>query len=206
MQTPRTRPGTESGFTILEMAISTVILVSIFMLAFRVIGGAQNMLGTSSVTMANTQVAHLTEMMLQRMRNGVVATLEDSAGVPIPDGGTCTTGFRIRILAQTPSPMYVGGLVLGETVGFSLRPTETVNGFDDNHNNIIDENEVMLQKWPLGPIGPPQFSPFIEDNVRSLTLTRTGNRILITLVMERYDAANRQIVSFTGTSSFALRN
>jgi hypothetical protein len=206
MQTPRTRLGIESGFTILEMAISTVILVSIFMLAFRVIGGAQSVLGTSSITMANTQVAHLTEMMLQRMRNGVVATLQDSAGVPIPDGGKSTTGFRIRLVAQTPSPMYLGGLVLGETVGFTLRPTEAVNGIDDNHNNIVDENEVMLQKWPLGPVGPPQFSPFIEDNVRSLTISRTGSRILITLVMERYDATNRQIKVFTGTSSFALRN
>lgn len=195
---------TDAGFTLIEVMISVVILGGIFYATFRVIGSAQDMMrSTSLVAQSERQAMDLARNMEVRMRNGGISQILDGAGAAFADGATKTNGVRIRLVAD-----YNGAQVYGRGVGFVVNTKESnpTDGVDNNGNNLVDEVDLRFREWAGVPTGASVRDSIVGRDIRGVSVTRSGNRLTITVTTQHYDPITRQLKNFTGSSTLLIRN
>jgi hypothetical protein len=209
----RTRVG---GFSLLEVVLAAFILFVIIGLSATIINGGNKLLNSVSLrSQSEVNAANLADQIATRMRNGCIAGLRDPTGAFILDGGGSTTGFSVRMCED-----YSGAPLAGDTVKFTLGRGESsvVDGKDNDRDNLVDERSIVLQTWnplqhnlPQDPLGVPLAvlpaqNVALSDRVESLTLSRVGRCLTITVVVLKYEATYKQVLRTTSTVAVTLKN
>jgi hypothetical protein len=216
-------PAATRGFSLLEVILAAVILFVIIGLSATILNGGNKLLNSVSIrSQSEVSAANVADQIATRIRNGFMSSLRDPTGAFIADGGGSTTGFSVRLFDR-----FEGGPLAGETVSFTLGRGETnvVDGKDDDKDNLVDERSIVLRRWkdptppgaslhnlatdplgiPLNPLAPSQTAE-LSNIVESLTVSRVGKCLTITVVALKYEATYKQVLRTTSTVQVTLKN
>lgn len=222
MKTAVRAPAAPRGFSLLEVILAAVILFVIIGLSATILNGGNKLLNSVSIrSQTEVSAANVADQIATRIRNGFMSSLRDPTGAFIADGGGSTTGFSVRLFDR-----FEGGPLAGETVKFTLGRGETnvLDGKDNDRDNLVDERSIVLQRWkdptpplpslhnlPTDPLGVPLLvnatqTAELSNIVESLTVSRVGKCLTITVVALKYEATYKQVLRTTATVQVALKN
>jgi type II secretory pathway pseudopilin PulG len=220
----------QAGFSLLEVVIAAVILFMIIGIAARTLSSGQALLGTvSSEASGSVTAQRILTQVSDRIRNGIIADIEDGASNPLADGATCTNGLRIRLIKS-----FKGGIERGKTVWIEVSNDGEANVADEVDNDkdgVWDERQIRVKEFPddddavgavatdLGQLGN-RLGTIDRTDPRDpkmrvlspLTVTRTGNSLRLTVGVLRRDPVmldkNQKPVlrCFTATGTVTFRN
>lgn len=220
----------QTGFSLLEVVIAAVLLFMIIGIAARALSSGQSLLGTvSSESAGAVNAQRILTQISDRIRNGVIADVEDGASAPLADGSTCTNGLRIRLMQSPPL-----GFARGKTVWVEVSNDGEANVTDEVDNDkdgVWDERQIHIKEFPadddaagavavdMGQLGN-RLGTIDRSDVRDpklrvlspLTVTRQGKSLRITVGVLRRDPVmldkNQRPVlrCFTATGTVTFRN
>jgi prepilin-type N-terminal cleavage/methylation domain-containing protein len=196
--------GGEKGFSLVEVIVASAVLFIVVALAAQALQSGNRLLGvTSAQSEAENRAGGIAEKICQHLRPGILVTLTDGAGLPLLDGASTVNGVGIQTFVQ-----WEGGPKGGESFRFVLKPGEllTIDGKDNDRDNYVDEMTLHLQTWNGPAVGFPARDVPIGNNVKSLSVRRTGRKIAVVLTVLKYDPSMREVREFVHRAEAAIKN
>lgn len=213
-----------AGFTLVEIAISAVVLSMLFGgIALATVSSS----GAVSEGLSQAEVDKLTGRVLARMIDEFESAIQTSLTptAALTAGGSPTIDYSQDLGWDDLNDQLAGA---GEVVRieFDDAPNDPANGLDDDGDGLIDQGHVYLVRNPDDPVDEQRITlakgvaRMLEGEVadgvndengnglvdeQGLWFTLDGNELTIRLTLERVGANGRRYVS-TAESSVFLRN
>ena len=179
----------QSGFTLIEVAVSVVLLSILLGLAFNVTMSSQDhMLDEMNLLALESTLSRTVDRMAAELTEASPTSVSPS----ILDGSDNVTFNKV-------TGYSLGAVQLGPAHKFELQMSsgETLNGSDDNGDGLVDEGVVVFTM--------DGEATTIADNVLSLSFTGTGTAIEYTVEVGAVLQIG-EVVTRSSTRTVSFRN
>jgi hypothetical protein len=206
-----------AGMTLLEVAISTVVMAAIVLSA----AGAVNRSFSAWSDLSRTgDLEHRDQGAMETIAAALADAGKSQLSACAPPYGAYSLTFR------APNGFTGGAVTWGNQQIIEWQPSDTdpVNGVDDDNNGLIDdgvvvwrrnvglstESKTVLARW-VPYLAPGEAANTIDDNgdglvdERGLSFKLVGNALTVRLSVKR-KALDGTMITNTSERTIALRN